>query len=329
MNISEEFLEKLAAPLSSTEDEQCKNAIRMVRDALKGIGYTDDNADIKPLYPDTYSYSLQLRTSDNMRFIKLFVQGSYANNTNVRGQSDVDVAVIQEGIFNTEYRKDSSVQSDLDYGFIASSYTAHEFKNDVQKCLQTKFGNDVERKNKSIKVHGNTYRKDADAVPCIRYKDYRNDYHKDKSNYIGGIVIYPDNGGKIINYPEQHIENGRKKNVDTGYQYKKMVRIIKGMRSLMSQVDGGYRFPASTKVSSFLLESTLWNIYDSWYLVHCLGHSKISAFDQLMEYLYAHTSDFKSYKEANGIKPLCPDETKYQNLVAYVNELYKLWRQGG
>ena len=69
----------------------------------------------------------------------------------------------------------------------------------------------MERKNKSIKIHGNTYRKDADSVPCRRYRDYRGDYQKDTKNYIPGIVITPDHGSRIINYPEQHIANGRKK----------------------------------------------------------------------------------------------------------------------
>ena len=35
-------------PLSATEDGQCKNAIRMVADALKTLGFTDDNAAITP-----------------------------------------------------------------------------------------------------------------------------------------------------------------------------------------------------------------------------------------------------------------------------------------
>ena len=94
-------------PLSATEDGQCKNAIRMVAHALKTLGFTDDNAAITPLYTDTFAYSLQMRRSSDSRNIKLFVQGSYANNTNVRTESDVDVAVIQEETFLPEYRKDS------------------------------------------------------------------------------------------------------------------------------------------------------------------------------------------------------------------------------
>ena len=258
MKFTESMLTNYSQPLSATEDGQCKNAIRMVADALKTLGFTDDNAAITPLYTDTFAYSLQMRRSSDSRNIKLFVQGSYANNTNVRTESDVDVAVIQEETFLPEYRKDSVYpQSGADYGFTPAPAAAKTFKDEVQEALKCKFGTDVERKNKSIKVHGNTYRKDADTVPCRRYRDYRQDYRRDASNFVGGVVIYPDNGGMIINYPEQHIANGRKKNNDTNHHYKKLVRIMKKMRYLMEDSYITAYSSAAKNVSSFMLESLL------------------------------------------------------------------------
>ena len=102
MKFTEAMLDNYSQPLSATEDQHCKNAILLVRDALKGLGFNNDGRELSLLYPDTYAYSLQLRTADGSRQIKLFVQGSYANNTNVRTQSDVDIAVIQEEVFRTE-----------------------------------------------------------------------------------------------------------------------------------------------------------------------------------------------------------------------------------
>lgn len=196
MKFTEEELKSYAAPLSETEDQKCLNAIKMVRDALKNIGFNDDGENIRKMYDDTYAYSLEMRNIVGSRKIKLFVQGSYANNTNVRTQSDVDIAVVQEEVFKTEYRPVSSIfpQSDKDYGFCTVAPAEKSFKDEVQECLEEKFGADVERKNKSIKIHGNTYRKDADSVPCRRYRDYTNDYSKDVNNYVPGIVIIPDHG---------------------------------------------------------------------------------------------------------------------------------------
>ena len=321
MKFTESMLDGYSQPLGTTEDQQCKNAIRMVSDALKRLGLTDDGKEIALLYPDTYAYSLQLRSTSGSRKIKIFVQGSYANNTNVRTESDVDVAIIQEEVFTTEYRREYIPQSDADYGFVTAAPAAKTFKDEVQECLEIKFGDDVERKNKSIKVHGNTYRKDADTVPCRRYRDYRADYLKDAENYIGGIVINPDHGSRIINYPEQHIANERKKNTATHGYYKKFVRIMKKMRYLMEDSGVPFYNSAAKRVNSFMLESLLWNIPDTWYLEDCSKYRKVFAFYQMINWLKARKSDFRSYKEANGIKPLCADEDAYDSICTFIDQL--------
>ena len=185
----------------------------------------------------------------------------------------------------------------------------------MQECLENKFGTDVERKNKSIKIHGNTYRKDADSVPCRRYRDYRNDYRKDASNYIPGIVIIPDHGSRIINYPEQHIENGRKKNNDTNRYYKKMVRIIKKMRYIMC--DYGYK--EAEQVSSFGLESLLWNLPDALFTKY---RTYQFAFEEIVNYLYIHREEVCFYKEANNIKTLCTTPEDMANYKSFIEKLH-------
>lgn len=321
MKFTEELLKLYAAPLSETENQKCLNAIEMMRDALKNSGFTDDGKLISKLYEDTYAYSLEMRKLGETRRVKLFVQGSYANNTNVRTESDVDIAVIQEDVFTTEYRSltSSYPQSDSDYGFSTALPTPLTFKDEVQECLKQKFGNDVERKNKSIMVHGNTYRKDADAVPCRRYRDYRCDFNKDGNNYTPGVIIIPDYGSRIINYPEQHIENGKKKNSNTNLYYKKMVRIIKKIRYLMC--DNG--FEEAKNVSSFGLESLLWNIPDAIFLKYSIYRFE---FGEIVNYLHEHKNDVDVYKEANGIKKLCvstEDEINYKNFIDKLHQFYE------
>ena len=124
LKFTESMLDAYSLPLITTEDGQCKNAIRMVADALKKLGFTDDNAAITPLYSDTLAYSLEMRRSSDFRKIKLFVQGSYANNTNVRTASDVDVAVIQEEVSRPEYGSSTSSypQRDADYNFSSVNF---------------------------------------------------------------------------------------------------------------------------------------------------------------------------------------------------------------
>ena len=323
MKFTEAMLDAYSQPLSATEDQHCKNAIRMVSNSLKKLGFAEDGNGIRLLYPDTYSYTVELRNQSGNRSIKLLLQGSYANNTNVRTQSDVDIAVIQEEVFTTEYRKDTWYpQTDADYHFTKVPTPAIAFKDEVQICLENDFGRDVERKNKSIKVHGNTYRKDTDTVPCGRYRDYRNDFSKNVNNFVGGIRIVPDHGPIIINYPEQHIENGRKKNTNTNHYYKKFVRIMKKMRYLMQEDKKDVFRNAANGVNSFMLESLLWNIEDLWYLGNCGKFRKVDAFKLMIEFLLVNQNNFKSYQEANGIKPLCEDDAAYQRLCSFVNALY-------
>lgn len=316
MKFTEEQLKIYAAPLSESENQKCLNAIGMVRDALKGLGFTDDNKIISKMYEDTYAYSLQMRSLYGSRSIKLFIQGSYANNTNVRTHSDVDIAVVQEENFQTSYRPGAT---DKEYNFSVVAHAPKPFKDEVQDCLKDKFGNDVERKNKSIKIHGNTYRKDADTVPCLRYRDYRQDYQNNAENYVGSIVIKADDGTRIINYPEQHIAKGRKKNNDTNHYYKKMVRIIKKMSYLMEE-----SFYSSAKeVSSFGLESLLWNVPDNVFTKYT---SYRFVYGEVVNYIYNNIYLLSEYKEANGIKILCPlqsDVEKYKNFIKDLKTFYE------
>ena len=325
MKFTEDMLNDYSQPLSETENNHCKNAIRMIADALKSIGFTDDRNEIRSLYPDTYAYSLELR-NQNGRKIKIFIQGSYANNTNVKTKSDVDIAVIQEDIFTTEYRKNTAFpQSDSLYGFVKAKPSDKTFKDEVLECLRNKFGNDVERKNKSIKVHGNTYRKDADTVPCRRYRDYRQNYGNDPLNYIGGVVIKADDGEIIINYPEQHIENGKNKNNNTNHYYKKFVRIMKKMRYLMEESSNYEDVTAAKNVNSFMLESLLWNVDNEWYLNNCSKYNKTLAFWLLLIEIKVLLPELANFKEANGIKPLCSSIIEQERLSNFILQLLKFY----
>lgn len=308
----------MASPISQSEDEKCKNAIRMVRDALKKLNYTDDGKDIRSYISDSFSYALDLRQQFTERKITLLVQGSYANKTNIPSESDVDVAVILESTFTTKYR---AGVTDRNYGFIDGTFSVTELKDEVLKALNQHFGyQGVERHDKSIKVIGNTYRVDADVVPAYRYRDYTNDFTNDPNNYEGGIKIISDSGLAIINYPEQHIKMGIAKNKVTQYNFKKCVRIIKNLKEDMEK-DG---YSISPKISSFGLESLLWNASVSAYTKYpCVLRF---TFDEVIRFLENDFSNFGNYTEANGIKKLFADEeTKraYQNFITDLCEYFE------
>lgn len=315
MIFTEEMLKKYARPLSETEEAMCKNAINMVMDALKGLGFNAKNNMIRR-YENTASFEVKMSREDEGYDVKIFLQGSYANNTNVRGYRDVDIAVVQEDRFIPLYRPGISKE---DYGFLNANPNTKIFKDLILESLRNKFFDDVVRKNKSIKINGNTYRKDTDVVPAMRYRDYSKDEMLDPSNFTGGIQIDTDNGDSIINYPEQHIKNGIEKNKRTNYYFKKMVRIGKEIRYQMN--DLGYKY--ATDISSFGIESLFYNVPDYVYLS---SNEYRYIFQRVIDYLYFNKSKVVGFYEINGIKELCKkyseDETKY---LGFIDELKKYY----
>jgi hypothetical protein len=318
MKFTEAQLHRFASPIGKTEEEKCKNAIRMVRDAMKLIGYTDNGKEIRSFETDTYAFALDLSANYGSRKIVLLVQGSYANKTNIPSQSDVDVAVILESTFTTLYRVGAT---DTNYGFSAGSFSVKELKDEVVNALNKKFNyQGVERHDKCVKVIGNTYRVDADVVPAYRYRDYTSDFNNNPNNYTGGIEIRPDSGGSIVNYPEQHIKLDIVKNRVTQYNFKKCVRIIKNIREQMES--SGMK--AASSVSSFGLESLLWNVDVPIYTKYpsILRYT----FDEVVQFLIENIQKFGGYVEANGIKPLFTDEYGKSVYTKFVSDLRSFYQ---
>ncbi len=75
MIFDEAKLKSWCLPPSSTEQEKINNAINMIKSAIDG--------------------SQELEDLD----IEIFVQGSFANNTNVKASSDVDVCIMLKSTF--------------------------------------------------------------------------------------------------------------------------------------------------------------------------------------------------------------------------------------
>jgi len=296
MRFTEEQLKRFAEPLSTTEDDQCQRAINMIKESLEKIGYKKEGQTQKK-YSDLPYYKINM-ASENQYDLTIFVQGSHANNTNVKGDSDIDIAVVRENVFRGEYRTGISGKN---YGFQPATHDALEFKKIIFKALYDKFGNDTVRKNKSILIKGNYSRKQADVVPSLRYRNYKQDYYNDENNFKPGVLITTDDGQEIINYPEIHLENGRRKNINTNYYFKKIVRIMKELKYLMEEE--GYN--SASKINSFLIESLLWNVPD----VLFLNEEEYSAkFIGIVNYLLDNKESIIQFKEVNGIKLLIEDD---------------------
>lgn len=166
MKFTESMIKLYAAPLSDTENKKCINAIREIRDALRDLGFSPVSDEIEPIERDTFSYSTRLKRAYTNEEIQVFVQGSYANNTCVRGYSDVDIAIMRKDQYEYAFRKPFVT------GTQNSKIQGKSLKDAVEKVLNKHFPLEVTRGKKSIKVNGNSFRKKADTVPCLALQYY-------------------------------------------------------------------------------------------------------------------------------------------------------------
>lgn len=229
MKYTEQQLINWTAPLSSTEDNRAQQTINMIKSAI-------DSADGLS----------KIET-------EVFLQGSYANNTNVRNNSDVDVCVMCKSTFFTSYPEGLD---DSYYGFSEGTIAFNDYKKRVIDALKNKFGPySVTLGNKSVKIKSNTYHVDADVVPAFLYRDYRRIGSRNRDNFTEGIKLYAEDGSSVINYPKIHLSNGVEKNKATNHRYKNLVRIVKHIRNNMVD-DGAIN---GDIISSFLVECLVWN----------------------------------------------------------------------
>ncbi|HEY1210092.1 MAG TPA: nucleotidyltransferase [Terracidiphilus sp.] len=224
---------------SETEQTKCENAERAIRKAI------DTSAKL------------------NTRNIEVFAQGSYANRTNVLQDSDVDICVVCHDVFFTDYTLSKGL-NDAIFGYGIGGYLYTEFKNDLEVALTSYFGADhVTRGAKAFDVHANTYRVEADVVPCF---EHRRLMGTPENNWIDfGTELRSDNSGRIINWPRQNYENGVAKNSETRRCFKAVVRILKRLRNEMAT--NGY--VEAGPIRSYLIECLVWNVPN-----HFFGHDE-------------------------------------------------------
>lgn len=207
-----------------------------------------------------------LRSSDRLAgydFI-VYAKGSYPNFTNVVADSDVDIAVELRNFFGNQFihGAEGLTLSDVGVTPYTGDATLVGFKNDVQAALIAYFGAEaVKRGNKAIRVAENSGRLPADVVPCVTERIWTS-----RGYYNEGIRLQSDREPerRIINYPQQHLDEGTKKNDNTSRRYKRVVRILKRLENEM--VENGI----IEVVPSFLIESSVWSVpngdfsVDSW-----------------------------------------------------------------
>ena len=222
----ETTLQRWTLPPSETEQQKLQNAETAVRTAISS------------------DKTLQSKS------IEVFGQGSYANDTNIRLNSDIDINACYNGGF---YFQLPAQRTREEFGLTSpSAYSFEEYKDDVETALVNKFGrSDVVRHDKCITINGNSYRVETDVVPTWKHRRYSED-----KSYVEGVVLYSDKGKKILNYPKQHLSNSLTKNTNTARRFKRLVRIVKRVKQHMEENNE----QIDESICSFLIECLVYNV---------------------------------------------------------------------
>jgi len=256
------------------------------------------------------------------RSYKIFLQGSYGNDTNIYSESDVDIVICTDSIF---YHDLESLPQDQKEAFQASypnaTYSWAQFKNDVLSKILAKYPSATSLGTKAIKIAASGNRRSADVVVAAEFCRYHKFLSRNNQEYTEGICFFNSAGNRIENYPKQHSQNCTAKHQATNTWFKPMVRILKNMRAKL--VDDGVI--ARDIAPSYYIEGLLYNVPNNKF-----GFSYDNSFVNSINWISAaDRSRFvcanEQYYLLRENSLVCWEPTKCDEFLKALIELWKKW----
>ncbi len=248
-----------------------------------------------------YSWPLEIK-------YEVFLQGSYKNDTNLGGDSDVDVVVR----LNQRLRPRVADLSGRQLQDNASHQGAYRrwksFRDHALKAMRAGFGNAAESGRKTVKVPKGKLPADADLVVTLRYKE--------------GIAFYlQDEKRWVVSFPQQHYDEGQKKEEATDHRFKRAIRMFKAARNRLVEK----KLLAKSDAPSYFIECLLYNVPDSLFAPK-LAPTYTSVLDWLRK---AHLREFKCQNGRVDLFGPGREQWTQKRARAFVGALQALWEAGG
>lgn len=239
----EPILRSWAKPPSDNEDQKRDKTETQIREALKACSDLNDIG------------------------YKVYVKGSYANNTNVRLDYDVDIAVECTDFY---YFDKTGAAADVKKAAVVEAlpawskrYTRDDFKRAVAKALTDSFGSKaISKGNMAYRIREDKTTLPADVVPCYEYHYIYDVNNQSQPLSHRGSRIYPEIGDHIHNWPRQQLVCGNTKNDATSRRYKRMVRVLKRIENELVKANVMGDLP------SFFMECLVYNVPND-----CFNHT--------------------------------------------------------
>lgn len=254
---------------------------------------------------------------------KVFLQGSYGNDTNVYADSDVDIVIRLDEVYYSDLDNlTEPAKASYEKARVPGPYDLSHFKPDVLKWLQSpkNYGAAAKDGKKAIFVAGNGTRRDADVLVCAVLRRWWKESNGVDNSYAEGICFFLPDGTRVENFPEQHAANCTTKHQNTGDMFKPVVRIYKNMRNRM--IDDGVI--KAGLAPSYYIEGMLWNVPDDEFKTATWGDAFVKTFNWILN--------------ANNDKLLCANEMFYltrpnshhcwptANFDAYIAAAAEYWK---
>jgi Nucleotidyltransferase domain len=236
---------------------------------------------------DALDHAKRLESLD----VEIYVQGSYANDTNVRKDSDVDLVAQLKLPLEEDVSRLTPPEVELFYQHYGETdYGWEEFREDVLRSLREGFF--VKEGNKSIDITDidSLLRLPADILPAIEFRRYLAFPSLAGEVYNEGVFFRDASGQAIVNFPKQHLVNGRAKDWATGGRFKQVVRVFKNARRHeTADVD-------KDLAPSYFIECLLYNVPNRYFRV-----SLSRAYLNCLDWLRAHRAEFIGFQCQNNL----------------------------
>lgn len=252
---------------------------------------------------------------DDMNY-EVYLQGSYKNTTNIRGDSDVDVVAQLNTTFSSNLTEEQKRELNLE----TANYHWRNFREDVLTALILVYGAEtVLESNKSLKVVGGSGRLPADVVPCTLYRNY---YQVERYSYAEGMCFWTRSDGRmIINYPKLHYDNGVTKMANTNNNYKKTVRIFKNIRTHLAVNN----IITNSLAPSYFVECLLYNVPNNHFIQNTLQNIFIS----VVNWLNSESSwaNFRCQNEQQDLFGSSSEQWSLGNARTFLSRVIYLWNE--
>ena len=235
---------------------------------------------------------------------EVFLQGSYKNDTNLGGDSDVDVVVRLSSKLKPALAHliGEGLEENGSHKFVYQQWNS--FRDETLKALRARLGKAAQSGRKTLKIPKGKIPADADLVVTVSHRE--------------GIGFYlSDERRWVVSFPQQHHARGLRKEKATNKRFKKTIRMFKAARNRL--VDKGEL--KKEDAPSYFIECLLCNVPDD------LFKPKLApTYTDIVDWL--ETANLKDFHCQNGQVALFgpgPEQWPVKKARAFVRAMRGLW----